>query len=148
VARDGENVQRRARRASRQSVEDRCVALPLDLLEESWRSRLLKGDAQDEFAVARDGFAAVGEEDFEAEESGISGEGVDLVGVRETGEGFVPVGVVKRIAVLGGDGMSAEESAENAGGVGGIAVGILTAASGEIHGLVEIAVPERSPMTT
>ena len=88
-------------------VENRRVVFPVDLFQLFRGNRLLHGDAQDELIVLGEGFAAVGEDDVEADERGVAGERINFVGIGKSGERFIPVGVVQRVAIFRGDSVSA-----------------------------------------
>ena len=60
-------------------------------------------DAKNEFVAFCKGFTATGENYVQADEGRVARESVDFVRVWQAGEGLVPVGIVKRIAVFGGD---------------------------------------------
>ena len=99
--------------------QDRRVVFPANLLEFCRGSGRLLRNPEHQLAVFGDGLAAVGEQHIETNESRVTGERVDFVGVGEAGERLVPVNIVQRIAIFGGDGVRTKKRADP-GGVAGL----------------------------
>ena len=84
--------------------------------------------------------ARIRQKNFRTDLRSIDREHIDFERIGKARQRFVAVGIVQQLAIFPGNRARADQRAEDAGGVGRIALSAVAAARGVVHGFVPIAV--------